>query len=134
MVEDLCQKFPQLRSDEALQAFKRKWMYMFVYAEVGYARAYTSLNCWTFARPVCDIVMSHVTLVSLLTVDIGEHRHSVRLTYRVDLCLSDVPEEYDCDSALFCTSFFVVICCIYSMMHLNVTRFDLKWVSANVFK
>lgn len=25
---------------------------MFIYAEVGYARSYTALNCWTFTRPV----------------------------------------------------------------------------------
>ena len=52
VVDDLRERFPELRSPAGLEAFKRKWLYMFVYAEVGYARAYTSLNCWTFARPV----------------------------------------------------------------------------------
>ncbi|KAI0033834.1 cyclopropane-fatty-acyl-phospholipid synthase [Vararia minispora EC-137] len=51
VVEELRRRYPSLRADADLQAFKRKWMYMFVYAEVGYARAYTSLNCWTFTRP-----------------------------------------------------------------------------------
>lgn len=52
MVEELRQRYPALESEANLQVFKRKWLYMFVYAEVGYARAYTSLNCWTFTRPV----------------------------------------------------------------------------------
>lgn len=43
---------PQLRDGEALAAFKRKWEYTFAYAEVGFARAYTSCHCWTFVRPV----------------------------------------------------------------------------------
>ncbi|PPQ92215.1 hypothetical protein CVT25_008989 [Psilocybe cyanescens] len=34
----------ELASDEALEGFKRKWEYMCIYAEVGYARAYTSLH------------------------------------------------------------------------------------------
>ncbi|KAM5530937.1 hypothetical protein V8D89_015382 [Ganoderma adspersum] len=52
VVEELRERYPQLRDEKALEAFKRKWHYMFVYAEVGYARAYTALNCWTFTRPV----------------------------------------------------------------------------------
>ncbi|KAI0311300.1 cyclopropane fatty acid synthase [Amylostereum chailletii] len=51
VVERLRERHPSLKSDAALQAFKRKWLYMVVYAEVGYARAYTSLHCWTFTRP-----------------------------------------------------------------------------------
>lgn len=43
---------PQLRDKAALAAFKRKWEYTFAYAEVGFARAYTSCHCWTFVRPV----------------------------------------------------------------------------------
>ncbi|EIN09720.1 CFS1-like protein [Punctularia strigosozonata HHB-11173 SS5] len=50
VIEDLRQRYPQLKTDHDIEAFKRKFAYMFVYAEVGYARAYTSLNCWTFAR------------------------------------------------------------------------------------
>ncbi|KAI0341264.1 cyclopropane fatty acid synthase [Trametopsis cervina] len=51
LVDNLKRKFPELNNPQNLEAFRRKWLYMFVYAEVGYARAYTSLNCWTFARP-----------------------------------------------------------------------------------
>lgn len=43
---------PRLDDPEALAAFKRKWEYMYVYAEVGYARAYTSMHYFTFVRPV----------------------------------------------------------------------------------
>lgn len=45
------EKHPELRNEKRLQAFINKWHYMFTYAEVGYARAYTALNCWVFARP-----------------------------------------------------------------------------------
>ncbi|KAH9918572.1 cyclopropane fatty acid synthase [Epithele typhae] len=51
VVAELQSRHPQLCDPAALAAFKRKWTYMFVYAEVGFARAYTSLFCWTFARP-----------------------------------------------------------------------------------
>ncbi|KAL1937279.1 hypothetical protein VTO73DRAFT_13888 [Trametes versicolor] len=51
VVAELQERYPQLRDAAALEAFKRKWQYMFTYAEVGYARAYTNLNCWTFTRP-----------------------------------------------------------------------------------
>ncbi|KAI0355023.1 cyclopropane-fatty-acyl-phospholipid synthase [Trametes cingulata] len=51
VVAELREKYPQLRTDAALEAFKRKWQYLFTYAEVGFARAYTNLNCWTFTRP-----------------------------------------------------------------------------------
>lgn len=53
-VAELQKKHPQLRDERELEAFKRKWRYMFVYAEVGFARAYATLNCWTFARPVSE--------------------------------------------------------------------------------
>jgi hypothetical protein len=46
-------KYPALQKPDALEAYKRKWRYMFAYAESGYANAYTALNIWTFARPVC---------------------------------------------------------------------------------
>ena len=52
IIEELQRRYPQLRGEKELEAFKRKWHYMFVYAEVGYARSYTALNCWTFTRPV----------------------------------------------------------------------------------
>ncbi|RDX51315.1 cyclopropane fatty acid synthase [Lentinus brumalis] len=51
VVEELQQKHPQLRDEKALEAFRRKWRYLFIYAEVGFARAYATLNCWTFTRP-----------------------------------------------------------------------------------
>ncbi|PIL24608.1 hypothetical protein GSI_12492 [Ganoderma sinense ZZ0214-1] len=51
VVEELQERYPQLCDPDNLAAFKRKWHYMFVYAEVGYARSYTALNCWTFTRP-----------------------------------------------------------------------------------
>ncbi|EGO00140.1 hypothetical protein SERLA73DRAFT_52893 [Serpula lacrymans var. lacrymans S7.3] len=52
VVEHMKERFPQLCDEKNLEAFRRKWMYMFTYAEAGYAKAYTSLNCWTLARPV----------------------------------------------------------------------------------
>ena len=58
VIEELQMRYPQLHVPSKLEAFKRKWMYMFVYAEVGYARAYTSLFCWTFVRPV-RIIQCH---------------------------------------------------------------------------
>ncbi|EMD41292.1 hypothetical protein CERSUDRAFT_78947 [Gelatoporia subvermispora B] len=51
LIVHLQEKYPELGKKENLEAFKRKWMYMFAYAEVGYARAYTSLNCWAWTRP-----------------------------------------------------------------------------------
>ncbi|KAI0031300.1 CFS1-like protein [Vararia minispora EC-137] len=42
---------PQLSTPEDLAIYKRRWEYMFVYAEVGFARAYTSMTYWTFVRP-----------------------------------------------------------------------------------
>ncbi|KAJ4463911.1 CFS1-like protein [Lentinula edodes] len=51
VVKSLQLQYPELQDTHNLEAFKRKWMYMFRYAEVGYARAYTSINCWTFTRP-----------------------------------------------------------------------------------
>ncbi|EIN09175.1 cyclopropane fatty acid synthase [Punctularia strigosozonata HHB-11173 SS5] len=50
VIQELRERYPQLQTEHDIEAFKRKWMYMFVYAEVGYARAYTSLYCWTFTR------------------------------------------------------------------------------------
>ncbi|OBZ79890.1 Tuberculostearic acid methyltransferase UfaA1 [Grifola frondosa] len=51
VVSKVIEEQPGLADKQAMEAFKRKWKYMFEYAEAGYARAYTSLNCWTFARP-----------------------------------------------------------------------------------
>ena len=52
VVTQLQNKYPALCDERNMLAFKRKWEYMFEYAEVGFARAYSSLTCWTFARPV----------------------------------------------------------------------------------
>ncbi|OCH84814.1 putative cyclopropane fatty acid synthase [Obba rivulosa] len=51
IITHLQEKYPELRNKKNIEAFRRKWMYMFAYAEVGYARAYSSLNCWTWTRP-----------------------------------------------------------------------------------
>ncbi|KAK7029627.1 hypothetical protein VNI00_014325 [Paramarasmius palmivorus] len=45
-------EYPFLKDPYRLEMFKRKWIYLFVYAEVGYARAYTSLHHFVFTRPV----------------------------------------------------------------------------------
>ncbi|KAJ7320737.1 Mycolic acid cyclopropane synthetase-domain-containing protein [Mycena albidolilacea] len=58
MVDHLQETYPELHDPLKLQAFVKRWRYMFAYAAVGYARAYTSLMCWTFTRPVRpDLVM-----------------------------------------------------------------------------
>ncbi|KAJ6498323.1 cyclopropane fatty acid synthase [Mycena vulgaris] len=51
VIEELQETYPELHDPAKLQVFVKRWHYMFVYAAVGYARAYTSLICWTFARP-----------------------------------------------------------------------------------
>ncbi|KAI0727633.1 cyclopropane-fatty-acyl-phospholipid synthase [Fomitopsis betulina] len=51
IVENLIKEHPQLSDPKSLEAFRRKWHYMFEYAAAGYAKAYTALNCWSFARP-----------------------------------------------------------------------------------
>ena len=48
--------------------FKRKWEYMYIYAEVGYARAYTSMHYFTFVRPVssvhdCGLLPNELTIL-----------------------------------------------------------------------
>lgn len=52
IVTDMQKKYPALQAPEALEAYKRKWRYLFGYAESGFASAYTAVNCWTFSRPV----------------------------------------------------------------------------------
>lgn len=47
----LLKEQPQLSDESSLRIFRRKWEYMYVYAEVGYARAYTSMHYFTFVRP-----------------------------------------------------------------------------------
>ena len=60
IIEDLVKEHPQLADPKSLEAFRRKWHYMFEYAAAGYAKAYTALNCWTFARPVSEYKEEHV--------------------------------------------------------------------------
>lgn len=52
MTASLIERHPALSDPESLAIFKRKWEYLFFYAEVGYARAYTHYTHFTFARPV----------------------------------------------------------------------------------
>ena len=85
IVEELQQRHPQLRDPKALEAFRRKWQYLFVYAEVGFARAYATLNCWTFVRPVSTSTETCcMVLTSVFSFDTGEHRGALRLTLMVD--------------------------------------------------
>ncbi|TFK85296.1 S-adenosyl-L-methionine-dependent methyltransferase [Polyporus arcularius HHB13444] len=51
LAKELQERFPLFRNPKELEAFRRKWLYMFAYAEVGFARGYTTLPCWTFTRP-----------------------------------------------------------------------------------
>lgn len=53
MTKSLIERHPELANPESLAIFKRKWEYLFFYAEVGYARAYTHYTHFTFVRPVC---------------------------------------------------------------------------------
>ena len=57
LVAKLVESQPYLADEQALAFFKRKWEYMCVYAEVGFARAYTSCHHFTFARPVSSLNM-----------------------------------------------------------------------------
>ena len=50
--EVITKSYPSLADPAEYATFKRKWEYMYVYAEVGYARAYTSMHYFTFVRPV----------------------------------------------------------------------------------
>ncbi|KAJ7485687.1 cyclopropane fatty acid synthase [Mycena latifolia] len=56
VVEHMQKEYPFLRDPQNLEMFKKKWLYQFVYAEVGYARAYTSLHQFVFTRQenVCE--------------------------------------------------------------------------------
>ena len=54
--ENLVKDFPEMKHSEAeFEVLKRKWRYLFVYAEVGFARAYATLCCWTYVRPVSSL-------------------------------------------------------------------------------
>ena len=49
---ELVKSHPELSEGDNLGILKRKWEYMYVYAEIGFAKAYTSCHFWTFTRPV----------------------------------------------------------------------------------
>ncbi|KAJ7611783.1 cyclopropane fatty acid synthase [Roridomyces roridus] len=51
IVQNLQNTYPELQDPHKLAAFVKRWRYLFAYAEVGFARAYTSCMCWTFTRP-----------------------------------------------------------------------------------
>ena len=59
LISKLVASQPQLADPELLAVFKRKWEYMCVYAEIGFAREYTSCHHFTFARPArrCFLVV-----------------------------------------------------------------------------
>ena len=58
LIEALVARQPELANEDNLAIFKRKWEYMCVYAEIGFARAYTSCHQFTFARPVSNVAAS----------------------------------------------------------------------------
>ncbi|GLB36681.1 putative synthase [Lyophyllum shimeji] len=47
----LVQNHPELSEGDNLQILKRKWEYMYVYAEIGFAKGYTSCTMFTWVRP-----------------------------------------------------------------------------------
>ncbi|GBE86996.1 Tuberculostearic acid methyltransferase UfaA1 [Sparassis crispa] len=51
VISSLVVQHPELVDPRNLEAFRRKWIYMFEYAAAGFARGYTALNFWAFARP-----------------------------------------------------------------------------------
>ncbi|KAF9456683.1 putative cyclopropane fatty acid synthase [Collybia nuda] len=50
---------PELAQGDNLGILKRKWEYMYVYAEIGFARAYTSMHIFTFVRPENIVSLCH---------------------------------------------------------------------------
>ena len=62
---------PQLKQAETLAAFKRNWEYMFVYCEVGYARARGSMHYFTFVRPVSLYSFRNIMPWSHALVEMG---------------------------------------------------------------
>ncbi|KIJ10319.1 hypothetical protein PAXINDRAFT_102043 [Paxillus involutus ATCC 200175] len=55
VVQSLVQSQPHLADGDNLSIFKRKWEYMYVYAEIGFARGYTGLHHFTFVRPSVEL-------------------------------------------------------------------------------
>lgn len=56
---ELVKTHPELSNGDNLGILKRKWEYMYVYAEIGFARAYSGLHYWTFVRPEDVITPCH---------------------------------------------------------------------------
>jgi cyclopropane fatty-acyl-phospholipid synthase-like methyltransferase len=52
---ELLKAHPELSEGQNLDILRRKWEYLYVYAEIGFARAYTSCHNWIFVRPVSRI-------------------------------------------------------------------------------
>ncbi|KZT21316.1 hypothetical protein NEOLEDRAFT_1150774 [Neolentinus lepideus HHB14362 ss-1] len=57
-ISGLLKSQPNFSERDNLQHFKRKWEYMCIYAEVGYARGYTGLQYFTFMRPDDKVFIS----------------------------------------------------------------------------
>ncbi|KAF8994979.1 S-adenosyl-L-methionine-dependent methyltransferase [Cyathus striatus] len=51
VAEGMKTKYPYLQDPQQLNAFIRKWRYMFVYTEMAFSRAHNSLHYFTLARP-----------------------------------------------------------------------------------
>ncbi|RDB28999.1 Tuberculostearic acid methyltransferase UfaA1 [Hypsizygus marmoreus] len=56
---ELIKNHPELTEGDNLGILKRKWEYMYVYAEIGFAKAYTSCHCFTFVRPENVVTSCH---------------------------------------------------------------------------
>jgi cyclopropane-fatty-acyl-phospholipid synthase len=56
VIQSLIKSQPSLAEEDNLAIFKRKWEYMYIYAEIGYARGYTGLHHFTFVRQVSLVV------------------------------------------------------------------------------
>ncbi|KAF8573681.1 cyclopropane fatty acid synthase [Ramaria rubella] len=51
IVQSLVERYPELNDSTNMEVFIRRWRYMFVYMEVGYARRWVGLTCWSLSRP-----------------------------------------------------------------------------------
>ncbi|KAK0444332.1 S-adenosyl-L-methionine-dependent methyltransferase [Armillaria borealis] len=51
LIMSLQERYPEFADAHALNVYKRRWLYMFVYMEVAYSRVWLTLHTWTFARP-----------------------------------------------------------------------------------
>ncbi|KAJ7738062.1 S-adenosyl-L-methionine-dependent methyltransferase [Mycena maculata] len=51
LIASLQRRYPELNDPHALEMFRRKWHYMYVYMEVAFSRAWLGCITWTFARP-----------------------------------------------------------------------------------